>query len=372
MRRAFSRLFIGTLLLALGSPACLWARYAHLLTYETPRTQAMGGASVAVADDQQALYTNPAGLALIQDKGYAIVNAYGEMNQDFRRVNNKIDSLSDQDTPASRAENTRLLSGVMGQHARLAMSNLAYYLGAAGFGVGFLYQAVAEISVVRPTNPRIHAKGDIDTVLSGSIARPIVNARNVMRDQAFGWWGATVKFLSRRSIDREFDARDFASLSEDDLRDNQFKGATADLDAGMLWKLNNNPWNPTLGMFVGNIFETEIDPTIGRLRRQYGIGASFRPLTGPPERNRKLLLTADYWDQGDEGNWLTKMRLGLEAELRSWLKVQTGLRGGYLTAGFSADFGEGRVDFATYSVERGPRPGDHEDRRYSASLAFEF
>ena len=360
-----------TVFIFMAPPACM-ARYAHLLTYETPRTQAMGGASVAVADDQQSLYTNPAGLALIQDKGYAIANVLGEANQDFRRVTNKIESLSDKDTPTSRAGNNRLLAGVMGQHARIVLSNLAYYIGAAGFGVSFLYQAVTEVSVNRPTNPRIHAKGDVDSVLTGSIARPIHYARNVLRDQAFGYWGATLKFLSRRSIDREFDARDFAALSEDDLRDNQFKGSTADMDAGMLWKLNNNPWNPVLGMYIGNIFETEVDPTIGRLRRQFGVGASFRPLSGPDERNRKLLLAADYWDQTGDGAWMSNFRLGMEVKLRSWLKVQVGLRGGYMCTGFSADFGEGRIDFATYSEERGSRPGDLEDRRYSLSLGFEF
>ncbi len=368
------------LLVALGlglfwAPAA-HARYAHRLFYETPRTQGMGGAVVAVADDHQALFANPAGLCQITDKGYAVVNAHGEMNQDFRRVENRTDGLSDADTPESRAANNAKLSDVMGQQARLVAGNLAYYLGGQGghgFAGAFLYQAMTEIGVVRPTSPRIQVRGDIDSVLLGSVARPLRGGkRNLFNDIAYGWWGATMKFLSRRSLDREYDARDFARLSESDLRDAQRKGATADFDAGTFWRLKND-WDTTLGLAVANIFESEIDPSIGRLRREWALGATIKPLSGPPERKRKLLLAADLWDvTGTDGTFFSRLRLGAEALLYPWLKVRGGLRGGYPTAGFTAEFREARLDVATYSDERGPRPGDREDRRYSLSFGFEF
>ncbi|RCK79781.1 MAG: hypothetical protein OZSIB_3935 [Candidatus Ozemobacter sibiricus] len=352
------------------------ARYAHRLFYETPRTQGMGGAVVAVADDHQALFANPAGLCQVNDKGYAVVNAHGEMNQDFRRVKNRTDGLSDADTPESRAANNAKLSDVMGQQARLVAGNLAYYLGGRdghGFAGAFLYQAVTEIGVIRPTSPRLQVRGDIDSVLLGSVARPITGGkRNLFNDIAHGWWGATMKFLSRRSLDREYDARDFAQLSESDLRAEQRKGATADFDAGTFWRLKND-WDTTLGLSVSNLLESEVDPSIGRLRREWAVGATIKPLSGPPERKRKLLLAADLWDiAGTDGTFFSRLRLGAEALVVPWLKVRTGVRGGYPTAGFTAEFREARLDFATYSEELGPRPGDREDRRYSLSFGFEF
>ncbi len=352
-------------------PASGESPYAHPFSYETVRTLAMGGTSVAVADDEQALFTNPAGLGQIEDKGFAVLNAKGEINQDFRRVKNKTDGLSDADTPQSRASNDAILTSVMGQRARTSLSNLAYYLGGKGFGAGFLYQETSEIRVIRPTSPKLRTMGDIDSVLTGSIARPIMGSRTVFNAKANGWWGATLKFISRRSIDREYDARDFGQVSENDLRRAQFKGPAVDCDGGILWRLRN-PYNQTVGLFVGNLFESEFDPLIGHLHRQVGIGTALRPLFGPQERNDKLLLTADLWDINGEGTFWSRLRLGAEARLRSWLKIQGGIRGGYLTAGASGKFREARVQIATYSEETGTRPGDLEDRRYSLSINFEF
>ncbi|MBI3038966.1 hypothetical protein HYY75_07955 [bacterium] len=258
--------------------------YAPLLEYETVRIRGMGGVSVAVADDHQALLSNPAGLFQIKNNKFAVVNADGEINQDFRRVKNKTSGLSDKDTPENRAENNSILSSIMGQYSRTLASNFAYYLGEKGFGAGFLYQALGQIDVVRPTNPQVRAFGLIDSVLSGSLSKPIPGVRSLFQDQALGWWGITLKFLSRQFLDKSYFARDFASLNESALRAGRTKGETFDFDGGTFWQLNN-PWNQTLGLTVFNVFETEIDPTIGSLRRRLNLGTTIRPLTGPPDRN---------------------------------------------------------------------------------------
>ncbi len=357
-------------LACLSAPGMAFAGQAHPLTYETPRSQGMGGAFVAVADDQQALFSNPAGLGQITDKSYAVLDATAEINQDMRRVEDKTDGLSDADTPEARASNNRVLSDVMGQQSRLVASNLAYYLGSTGFGAGFLYQTIAQIGIERPTNPRIRAKADVDAVLTGAVARPI-GSRVVFGDSATGHWGLGMKFLSRRSLDREYDARDFAALSEDDLRNDALKGAAFDLDGGVLYKLAN-PWNQTVGLSVSNVFESEIDSRIGRLPRRVDVGTAIRPLSGSPERSRKLLLAADLADITSDGTLFSKLRLGMEARMRTWLTLRGGLRGGYLSAGATAKFREARFEFATYSEELGERPGDREDRRYSVSMAVDF
>lgn len=361
-------LAVGLCLLAGPLPA----RTADPLNYETTRTKAMGGVCVGLSDDYQALYSNPAGLAQVTDKEFAVIQAEGEINKDYRTVDDTTDGLSDQNTPAARAANNAILTRVMGLRARMQASNLAYYLGGTGFGVGVLYQGLAETEVVRPTNPRLRAHGLVDTVLSGSMARPIPGVRNVFADQANGWWGASVKFLSRRWVDREFDPRDFAGLTESDLRGSERRGETFDFDAGTHWELKNNPWRPRLGMLIRNVFETEIDPAIGKMKREWAVGCSFRPLQGPEERWNKLVLAADFWNPQDDGGFMSHLRLGGEAWVRPWLALRGGVRGGYLTGGCSADFEVVRLDFSSYGEEIGARPGDREDRRYSLSLGIEF
>ena len=341
------------------------------LEYETVRTRGMGGVSVPIADDQQALFTNAAGLFQNKENVFAVANVAGDMNQDFRRVKNRTGGLSDRDTPETRAANNAVLNDIMGQHARLQASNLAYYLGQQGFGAGFLYQSTGEIGVVRPTNPRIQARATVDSVLVGGLSRPIPNLRNLFHDRALGWWGGSVKFLSRRYLNREYDARDFAGLSEGDLRDAQLKGSGGDLDFSTFWMLDN-PWQASLGLTVNNILESELDPLVGHLPRQIGFGAAIHPLTGDAARKKKLVLAAEMWDLANGKVWLKQLRMGFEALVRPWLTLRGGLRSGYLTAGATARFRVARLDFATYSDERGPRPGDREDRRYSMELSLDF
>lgn len=348
------------------------AKTADRLNYETSRTKAMGGVCVGVSDDYQALYSNPAGLAQVTDKEFAVIQADGEINKDYRKVNDKTSGLSDQNTPAARIANNAILTDLMGLRARMLASNLAYYLGGTGFGVGILYQGLAETEVVRPTNPRLRAHGLVDAVLSGSMARPIPGVRNVFADQADGWWGASVKFLSRRWVDREFDPRDFAGLAESDLRASERSGETFDFDAGTHWELKNNPWRPRLGMLIRNVFATAIDPVIGNMKREWAVGCSVRPLNGPEERWRTFVLAADIWNPQEDGGIMSHVRLGGEAWVRPWLALRGGVRGGYLTGGCTADFKVARFDFSTYGEEIGARPGDREDRRYSLSLGLEF
>ncbi len=362
----------GLLCLLFAAQAMLASAFdSPALDYETVRTRGMGGCSVALSDDQQALYSNPAGLFQNRENLFAVADVAAEVNQDLRRVENKTSGLSDKDTPESRASNNALLRDVMGQRARLQASNLAYYLGEKGFGTGFLYQSTTSIGVNSPANPRIKAQGTVDSVLSGSISRPIPGVKNLFQDKALGWWGGSLKFVSRRYIDREYDPRDFAGLSESDLRDAQYKGTGMDFDAGTFWVLDNS-FQQTIGVVIHNVIETELDPLVGRLPRQFCLGTAIKPLNGGPERKQKLVLAADLWDFTGGGAMLNHLRLGVEGKPRPWLTLRGGVRAGYLTAGCTMRFRVARFDFATYSEELGNRPGDREDRRYSGELSLDF
>ncbi len=66
-----------------------------------------------------------------------------------------------------------------------------------------------------------------------------------------------------------------------------------------------------------------------------------------------------------------KIHLGLEIDL-PLLALRVGLHQGYYTAGAGLDLGPLRFDAATYGVELGEYPGQHEDRRYVAQLTFEL
>ena len=366
----FNVVFISALYILFISPI-LFARYARPLTYESTRTLAMGGASVAVADDQQAMFSNPAGLANRTSNAYSIVNMQGIRNEDFSAVNNSITSLDGSDTQASRLNNNNQLSSVMGKTGYQSFSNLAYYIGKGGFSTALYYKDSEMYKVANPTSPTLTSKVDKDVVFSGSLARPFKEKQNLFKDIASGWWGSTIKFISRKSADKTFYSRDFAALSEHNVKDTNESGAAFDFDLGALWQLTD-PLQASIGIFAGNVLESEFSAETGSLHRQIAVGASFKPLTGPPSRNDKLLLAADYWDIDGKGSLMTKIRLGMEAKLSNIIKLQLGLRGGYPTGGVSFNWGDAHLEAATYGEELGEHPGDDEDRRYALSFGFQF
>ncbi|GAB4269267.1 MAG: hypothetical protein Kow0029_05220 [Candidatus Rifleibacteriota bacterium] len=339
--------------------------------YETTRALAMGGTCVAIADDQQALFCNPAGLGMQTKSSYSIFDPFFERNRDFDKVDSHIAALSNSDTAGSRNSNYDNLIKIIGKHGWQAFSNLAYYLGGTGFGMGVYYRESESYSVKNPVNPVVKSRVEKDALVSGSIARSFFENQHLFNDRAIGWWGATMKFASRRAADKSFYARDFSLLNEKVLKDTDRSGATMDFDLGAIWQLNNS-WQPTIGVFAGNILSSEFSADIGTLKRQFAFGASFRPLTGPPERNEKLLLAVDYWETGDDRSALTKLRMGAEFKLSRHFFLQTGIRSGYFSVGASIKWNDWRFQAATYSEELGQNPGDNEDRRYALSAAWQF
>ncbi len=339
--------------------------------YESARTFGMGGTSVAIADDHQALFTNPAGLGLQKNSSYSVTNVMIKQSENYSKVNGKINNLSDDDTGASRAANFSNLLAIMGETGYQAWSAMAYYMGSTGFGMSAYYHDSEEFSVENPANPHVKSSIYQDAVLTGSIARGFNESQILFKDRAIGWWGATMKVATRKMSEQSFYARDFAALTPGALKDTDRSGATLDFDLGALWQLNN-PWQTSLGLFVGNVLSTDYSEEAGTLERQFAFGTSIKPLTGPPERNEKLVLAADYWENGDDRTAMTKLRLGMQVELAKGIHLLCGLRGGYPTAGFAVKWYDLRVQAATYGEELGQRPGEKEDRRYTASFNLEF
>ncbi len=66
-----------------------------------------------------------------------------------------------------------------------------------------------------------------------------------------------------------------------------------------------------------------------------------------------------------------QLHAGLEVELPI-LTLRGGFNQGYYTAGVSFDFWILRIDAATYGVELGEYPGQHEDRRYVIAISTDF
>ncbi len=369
MGRGSVRLTI-LLVLLLSCGGALWSQSLPLV-YENPRSLGMGGLCVSLCEDEQALFTNPAALALRESKGYSVFTPMWMEGRDFDSLDKSIKGLSDADTATARRENMDRLMSVMGKRGYRQRSNGMYYAGEGGFGLAAYYMDREYFYVENPVNPRVGANVHKDFVFSASVARGLNEDPRLFKDKTSSWLGATMKIATRKRGISEYSSRDFSALNPGILKDTDSSGTALDFDFGGLWQLNN-PLNSTIGIFVGNVLGSSFSSDAGRLERQFGIGASIKPLTGDFERNERIVVGAEYFDDGGVGNFFTRLRLGGEVKVADGMRVSGGVRSGYPTYGVSFEWRDLRLQFAQYSEELGRRPGDFEDRRYVIGGSLEF
>lgn len=343
------------------------------LGFDNARSLGMGGVSVAIADDYQALYRNPAGISMQKKTHYSLLTPTFSRNSDYSHVLDSIDSLSDSDSAATRYLNYKHLESVMGKNGYQSWSESAYYISEKGFGISLKYDDYQRYSVENPTIPRINSSVYKDLVFSGTYSQALDENKkhNIFRDKATGWWGATVKIASRKMTESTYWARDFSALTPSLVKDTDKSGMALDLDFGALWQLSN-PMKTTIGVFVGNVLESKFSEEAGRYKRQYSLGVSIKPLTGEVKRNEKLTLAAEYFDDGLHSAFLSNIRLGAQIEMTKGLRFLCGIKGGYLTAGMDFNYKDLTFGASTYSEELGKKPGDREDRCYAVDASLRF
>ena len=341
------------------------------LIYENARSLGIGGVSVSIADDEQALFSNPAGLGQQNKSKFSLINPFYGESKHFDKTLNAVDSLNDSDTPASREHNMNSLMKVMGKTGWRNRSNMAYYIGSTGFGIAAYYVDNERYFVDNPVNPRVGSKIDKDMVLSASISRPFKGEEEMFKDKSYGWWGASMKIASRKTTNTSYFIRDFSALNPSLIKNTDKSGIAMDFDLSAMWQINN-PMNPTFGIFAGNILNAKFSDDAGNLERQFGAGISIKPLTGDLERKNRILLALEYWDIGDEGNIFKKIRLGSQIKLANTLNAHLGIRSGYPSYGFSFAWRDLELQAAMYSEELGRRPGDFEDKRCAFGATLEF
>ncbi len=340
--------------------------------YDNARSLGMGGVSVAVDNDYLFLYRNPATLGLHKNSSYSVLSPSFSRNSDYSNVIDNINALNDSDTLANRSSNFRHIQNIMGKTGYQNWSNTAYYVGENGFGLSVRYDDYQFYSIENPTSPKVKSSIYKDTVFTGSYARTFEDdSQSLFTDKSIGWLGVTAKIASRKMTESTYTARDFAALTPKALKDTDRSGLAFDLDFGALWQLTN-PIKPTIGVFIGNLFESKFSDETGRLKRWYSIGMSIKPLPGDIERNNKLVLACEYLEDCSHINSLNKIRLGARFQVYKGLHLLTGVKGGNLTAGLDYSWHDLTFTASTYGEELGIRPGDREDRRYAVDASLRF
>ncbi len=347
--------FIAVLmLLALFCSPAFAREFPHF--YQGVRPLGMGGAFTAVADDENALFYNPAGLAVVQKRRIALFNPLvvsSEGNFDLYK------DIKDTDFDTT-SEVADLIRRNMGDTAHFRTA-LFPHLVTTNFGIGVLGQIQANLEARNVAFPEVDAAA-LGTV-SGHIGVAHTFFDEILRV------GGTLKYVTASRLNEIYTAADIADPNfEDRIDDDMRRGGGFGLDLGVM-ATAPVVLKPTVAVAVLNVGDVNLGDA-GKLPQQINIGTSISHDVLPWMR---LIGAADWLDVtnnvGEDKDFFKRTHFGLEAKM-PYVSLRAGLYQGYGSFGAGLDLRYLRLEYANYAAEVGAFAGGQADRRHVAQISL--
>jgi hypothetical protein len=334
--------------------------------YKGIRPLGMGGAFTAVADDENAMFYNPAGLNSIKGLGgVAVFNPYVEANKDVKSFYNDVKDIADAQTNSEQsALAADLLDKWLGKHVHLRAGmfpNVTFH----NFGIGFLGQATFDGEVHNPLGVNtLQLRGGYDLALlvSGAYGFNVLNGPLQV--------GITGKVVDRRMLDQTYTTRELVEQNGIDLGRDLQSGRGVGVDLGAIYSLPVF-LEPAVGVSLQNIGDVNLGDA-GKLEQQMNLGAALHPPVG----FGKLLIAVDIIDLtnqlGEDHDLAKRINMGVEYKFPMLVLLRAGLHQGYPSYGFTVDLWVLKASYAYYIEEIGAYAGQRPDRRNMAQISFGF
>jgi len=359
---------------------CQWVYGADSEYLHEPRISArvmgMGGAFTALADDYNALYYNPAGLAG-RDKGELNLEITAGLTPTLLNFYNSLSTAG-----TSSVAITNLLESNYGAHYSSRVGLGMTYVG-KGWGFG-----------IQPADVTVEM--DIHQLSGGAVGLEAFN--DTLVQVGFGWqigksfsFGLAPKSVYRGFIEKELLALDLIQSSNILRTSDASEGLTFDTDFGTMYTFDvpDSWWvKPTLALAVRNVVDegfptdlhlysggsSNITNPDGNLGRRIDVGTRFELPEFWAFKPRYLL---DFRDIGYRYvSFKKSLHTGFELPWKASDLVtgayRVGYSEGYFTAGFSFNLIFLTLDLATYSEEIGTTNAPKESRRYIAQFSMDF
>lgn len=359
-------------------------------THYGTRPLGMGNAYVAVADDYNSLFYNPAGLARLKEWDGELINptfAASTATKDL--ISTALDMA--QNGSSGTDEVLSILEEFTGKPFYGSFS-LTPHLILPNFGLGLGVDFELQASV--------HREISVDFRFGPTVILPISFAFNTLNNKLS--LGATVKAVAAGGVDDEFsidsinsfvksDSKDSknsassntgANASSNDSSDDALSkyvrgGVGAGADIGLLFTPIET-MEPTLGLSITDVGGTTFkevqvgnDKPFGRPEARLpsvNTGVSVKPYK---TSSQYLLFSMDSHAINQPFHYSKKLNFGTEWGYKSLLKIQSGLHQGELTGGLQFDVGLLCIRLATYTEQLGPVAGQDSNlasRRIVAQL----
>ena len=331
--------------------------------YRGIRPLGMGNAFTAIANDENSMYYNPAGLNNIEGFGsVGIINPAVEASDSFEDFMDDYNDVDDDDLAA-----IQLIRDYIGVHEHARASLMPYYVR-HNFGIAVLAQGTVDMDFRNVVNPYVETKiiKDIVPTISG--------AYSFFGDKLKA--GATAKWIQREGIVKKYTAVDIASEDfdpEDDLED----GSGVGVDLGLIYDLPLlEIFNPTVGLAIQNLGDVDLGDAGEELQKvNIGFGLNFG-LNYKDLELVEILAALDYVDitknVGDDDDMAKRLHMGVELKFPKFpiLSVRAGLNQGYGAYGATIKVKLLKLEYAAYTEEIGAYAGQRTDERQMLQISI--
>ena len=349
-----------------GSSLC-YGKSTRDWTHFGVRPLAMGNAFVAVADDYNAMFYNPAGIARLDSWDGELVNPTFMFSSNFKSL---IEDAGDLNTTNDTIDFIEKNTG----EDQVFDFRLSPHLIFPGFGFG--------ISIKAGVSAIFHREISVEVKSGAEAIVPFTYAKSLFDDKLS--LGATLKLRVIGGVDSEFSMEDIEALSNNDddpdstgptLEDYVKAGSGMGADFGLLFT-PTKVMEPTIGISITDIGGTSFevldagDEALGEPEVQLAsvnVGLSLKPYM----KNRKYVLVAlDMHGINQPYSFSRKLNIGSEFGWGQFLKAQVGLYKGYPSFGLQLDAGIVNLKFLNYTEELGEVAGSNPSPRYAFQFKF--
>ena len=329
--------------------------------YRGIRPLGMGNAFITVADDENTLFYNPAGLNDV--KGFGGIEILNPIIE-FSQVG--LDAYSDfKDIDSNNVtEVTNVLTKYIGERFSLRTSfypNIIFH----NFGVGALGQVSFSGEVRNRVNPQVNVDGKAD--VGG-----VVGFAYGFREKKVQV-GVALKFVQRQSFQKTYYATDIASANFDpsnDFSDLKKTGTGFSGDVGV--KVNPEwPLRPSIGLVLQNIGDLNLDEA-GKIPQQLNAGVSIHPDLWIFKNTLALDVVDLTKNVEGEDDFYKRVHMGAEIKLPYILSLRVGANQGYPSFGATIDFWILKLAYAYYKEELGAVAGQKDDARHVGQIGIGF
>lgn len=324
--------------------------------YRGVRAQAMGNAFVAVADDEQTIFYNPAGLAGIKGISFNIASLNAQVSSDVLTNYSTItDVLA---SPTASQINT-----LIGKNFYVQATGTSG-LVAPGFGIVGIYDYQAALRLQNTSLPQgvVAAQNTYGVQLAFGTRILRLKNRGELR------FGAAGKILRRAGGYQNPSLTQILTLSYSTLSENlrsSGMGYGADLGFHFIYPIKK--WKLQVGLVMTDAGDTTFAGG-GEVQKSNLTAGVAMVYTG---KEMTATFAYDYSRILDYADWRKKTHLGMELKF-PLLSLFAGVSEFNLTFGASLNLALLKVIYSSYAEELGATLGQLTERRHMFHAQFKF